>query len=97
MCTNGASQVSNVVKNSPANAGGAGDAGSIPVVGRFLRGGHGNPLQYAFLENPMDRGACWAAAHRVLKIQMHISTHVCKNMYRYLKLNIEYKKNTVEK
>ena len=97
MCTNGASQVANVVKNSPANAGGAGDAGSIPVVGRFLRGGHGNPLQYAFLVNPMDRGACWATAHRVLKIQMHISTHMCKNMYRYLKLNIEYKKNTVEK
>ena len=33
----------------------------------FLREGNGNPLQYSFLENPMDRGACRAAVHRVAK------------------------------
>ena len=54
-----------VVKNSPANAGDTGDAGSIPVLGRSLGGGHGNPLQYAFLEKPMDRRACWDTVHRV--------------------------------
>ena len=35
----------------------AGDLGSVPRLGRFPGGGHGNPLQYFFLENPMDRGA----------------------------------------
>jgi len=33
------------------------DPGSIPGSGRSPRGGHGNPLQYSFLENPLDRGA----------------------------------------
>ena len=33
------------------------DAGSIPGLGRFPGGGHGNPLQDSCLENPMDRGA----------------------------------------
>ena len=33
------------------------DADSVSGLGRSLRGGHGNPLQYSFLENPMDRGA----------------------------------------
>ena len=35
------------------------DLGSIPGLGRSLGGGHGNPLQYCCLENPMDRGAWW--------------------------------------
>ena len=55
------------VKNSPANLGDIRDAGSIPGLGRSPRGGHGNPLQYAFLENPMDRGAWQATVHRVTK------------------------------
>ena len=46
-----------VVKNSPANAGDVRDTGSIPELGRSPGGGHGNPLQYPYLENPMDRGA----------------------------------------
>ena len=35
----------------------AGDPGSIPELGRSPRVGNGNPLQYSFLENSMDRGA----------------------------------------
>ena len=35
----------------------AGDSGSIPQSGRSPGGGHGNPLQYSCLENPIDRGA----------------------------------------
>ena len=35
------------------------DMGSIPGWGRSPEGGHGNPLQYSCLENPMDRGADW--------------------------------------
>ena len=53
-----------MVKNRPANAGVARDAGSIPGLGR-CPGGHGNPLQYSCLENPMDRGAWRAAVHGV--------------------------------
>ena len=54
-----------VVKNLPANTGAAGDGGSIPGSGRPPGGGHGNPFQYSCLENPMDRGAWWAAVHEV--------------------------------
>ena len=56
-----------MVKNPPANAGDMRDAGSIPGSGRTPGEGHGNPLQYACLENPLDRGAWWATVHRVAK------------------------------
>ena len=55
-----ASQVLLVVKNLPANAGDVRDLGSIPGSGRSSGGGHGNPLQYSCLENPMYRAA-WQA------------------------------------
>ena len=54
-----------VLKNLPANAGDAEDVGSVPGSGRSPEGGHGNPLQYSCLENPMDRGAWWAAVYKV--------------------------------
>ena len=53
-----------MVKNLPANAE---DSGSIPGSGRSPREGHGNPLQYSCLENPMDRGAWQAIADGVTK------------------------------
>ena len=46
-----------VGKNLPANAGDIRDMGSIPESGRSPGGAHGNPFQYSYLENPMDRGA----------------------------------------
>ena len=46
-----------MVRNLPGNAGDIRDEGSIPGLGRSPGGGHGNPLQYSCLENPMDRGA----------------------------------------
>ena len=46
-----------VVKDTPARAGDIRDTGSIPGLGRSPGGGHGNPLQYSCLENPMARGA----------------------------------------
>ena len=49
-----------VVKNPSVNAGETGDTGLIPGSGRSPGEGHGNPLQYPCLENPMDRGA-WRA------------------------------------
>ena len=64
----GASQVVLVVKNPPANAGDIRDTGSIPGSGRFPGEGHDNPLQYSCLNNPMDRGAWWAAVHGVARV-----------------------------
>ena len=54
---NGTSQVVLVVKSLLANAGDKSDASVIPGAGRSSGGGRGNPLQYSFLENPMDRGS----------------------------------------
>ena len=56
-----------MVKNQPDNAGDTRDVGSIPGWGRSSAGGNGNPLQYSYLENPMDRGARQATVHRVTK------------------------------
>ena len=55
------------VKNLSADAEDIRDAASIPGFGRSPGGGHGNPLQYSCLENPMDRVAWWATVHRVPK------------------------------
>ena len=60
-------QVVLVIKNLHANAGDVRDAGLIPGLGRSPGEGNGNPLQYSCLENPMDRGAWQATAHRVTK------------------------------
>ena len=51
-------------KESACNVG---DLGSILGLGRSPREGNGNPLQYSFLENPMDGGAWWATVHGVAK------------------------------
>ena len=53
-------EVALVVKNLPPNPEDIRDVSSIPGSGRSPGGGHGNPLLYACLENPMDRGA-WQA------------------------------------
>ena len=54
-----------VVKHPSANAGDAGDIGSIPEQGRSPGGGNGNPLPYSCLRNPKDRGAWLAIVHGV--------------------------------
>ena len=59
-----------VVKNLPANTG---DMSLIPGWGRSPGGGHGNPLQYSFLENPMDRGTWWATVHGVAESWTQLS------------------------
>ena len=56
-----------MVKNPSAKAGDTGDVDSVPGLGRFPGEGNGNPFQYSCLENPMDRGAGWAAVHGVTK------------------------------
>ena len=56
-----------VVKNPPANAGDAGEVGSVPGSGRSTGEGNGSPLQYSCLGNPMVKGDRWAAVHGVAK------------------------------
>ena len=61
---------SSVGKESACNAG---DLGLIPGSGRSPGGGHGNPLQYSCLENPMDRGAWLATVHGVAESRTRLS------------------------
>ena len=51
----------------------SGDSGSIPELGRYPGEGHGNPLQYSCLENPMDRGIWLAIVHGVAQSQTQLS------------------------
>ena len=89
-----ASQVALVVKNLPANAGDLRGTGSmIPRSGRSPEGGRGNPLQSSCLENPMDRGAWWAAVHGVVKswtrLQFTASTFkVASSCYQITETNL---------
>ena len=50
------------------------DPGLIPGLGRSPRGGHGHPLQYSCLENPMDRGAWRATVPGSQKSQTQLSS-----------------------
>ena len=90
-----ASQMILVVKNPPANAGDIRDPGSMHRWGRSPGGGHGNPLQYSCLENPMDGGAWWSTFYGVTKSQIwqkqlspvftfYTVKHDVTSMYTYL-------------
>ena len=68
-----------VVKNLPANAGDIRD----PWIRNVPRGGHDNPLQYSYLENPTNKGAWRAIVHRVSKSQAQLkrlSMHTWKDV-----------------
>ena len=67
----GASQIALVIKKKkkkPANSGNIRGAGFIPVLGRSLGEGNGNPLQYSCVENPMDRGAWGLQSIRLQRV-----------------------------
>ena len=59
-----------VVKNPPANAG---DMGLLPELGRSPGERNGNPLQYSYLENPMDRGIWWATVHGIARVRHNLA------------------------
>ena len=60
-----------VDKESACNARDTGHAGGlIPGLGKSPGDGHGNPLQYSCLENPMDKEAWWAIVQRVAKCRI---------------------------
>ena len=71
-----------VVKNPPANAGEVREEGLIPGWGRSPGGGHGNPLQYSYLEKPMDRGDWRITVHGgskesgMTEVTMHACMHI---------------------
>ena len=67
-----------MVKNLPAKAG---DVSSIPGSGRSTGEGHGNPLQYSFMKNPMDRGA---TVHGVTRVRHDLVTKIEKQQTRNL-------------
>ena len=68
----GYSAMAQQVKNLPANAG---DAGSVPGLGRSLGGGNGKLFQYFFLGKPTDRGIWQATVCRVAKSDR--TEHTC--------------------
>ena len=71
-------------KESACNAG---DAGSIPGLGRVPGEGNGNPLQYSCLENPMDGGAWWATVHGVAQSWTRLSNFTL--LFHFLALKEE--------
>ena len=71
-----------MVKNPPAKAG---DMGLIPGLGRSSGEGNGNPLQYSWLGNPMERGAWWATVYWVTKSWIGLSAeHAHRYIYLYI-------------
>ena len=62
-----------MVNNPSANTGDTSDEGLIPGLGRSPGEGHGNPLQHACLENPMDSGAWQPVVHEVAKSCIRLS------------------------
>ena len=74
-----------MVKTLSANAGDIGDAGSIPGLGRSPGVGNGNLLQYSYLENSMDRGACpWGCRELDMTEQLSMHTFDLKMRDKYL-------------
>ena len=70
-----------MAKNQPASARDAGDADSIPRLGRSPGEGNGNPFQYSCLEKPMDRGAWWATLFSLIMGELIISHGVYDSIY----------------
>ena len=79
---NGASQVSLGVKNLPGNSRDMRESSSIPGSVRSHGEGHGNPLQYSCLENPMDRGVWWATVHRVIQSPTRLKWLRCTHAHQ---------------
>ena len=66
-----------LVKNPPTSAGNLRDTGSVSGSGRCPGGGHGDPLQYSCLENPMDRGVWQVMVHGVMESDTTEYAHTC--------------------
>ena len=71
-------------KELPANAGDVSDVVLMSGLGRSPGGEHGNPLQYSFLENSVDRGACWATVHGIAKSWTQLKQLSTQHTYTYI-------------
>ena len=69
-----------VVKNLPSNAGHANHASSIPGLGRSPGAGNGNPLQYPYLENSINREA-WLGYSPCGSKELELSTHAYQTCF----------------
>ena len=88
-----------MLKNQPGNAGDIRDSGLIPGPKNSPGGGHGNPLQYSCLENPMDRGAWQGTILGVAKSQTllkQLSTHPRTYQEKTTETSRHYKQNVWE-
>ena len=79
-----------VVKNPSATAGDVRDLSLISGLGRSFVKGNGNPLQYSYLENPMDRGVRQATIHRLQRVRHSWSdvglktvSHIIRNLNKF--------------
>ena len=70
-----------MVNNLPTNSG---SASSIPGLGRSLKGGNGNLLQYSCLGKLMDRGAWWAMVHGVTKVGHDLANKLLPHLHDLL-------------
>ena len=80
------------VKNLPANAWDTGGTGSILESGRSPGGGSGTPIQYSWLEDPIDRGAWRVTVHGIAKSWTWLSTHACMLYMKIEKILSSYLK-----
>ena len=76
--------VGTAVKNLGANAGDIRGVGLIPGWGRFSGAGHGNPLQYSRLENPVDRGPWRATVHALSNSQTQLKRLSMRTAHRVM-------------
>ena len=90
--SNWACQVALVVKNPAINAGDVRDAGLIPGLGRSPGGGHGNPLQYSCLENPMESGACHGVTKSCIWLKQ-LSTQMGNSNYKVYLIWVTFPEN----
>ena len=81
---------------SASSARDTGAMGSIPELGRSAGGGHGIPLQYSCLENPMDRGAWRATVHGVAKSQTRLK-QLSKTQHVYSLINLLKREKALKK
>ena len=78
---------SSVSKESACSAG---DSALIPGSGRSPGEGNGKPLHYACLENPMDRGAWWAAGHGITESHLSVQKCLDKSKWKELYLMVPF-------
>ena len=77
-----------MAKNLPANAEDERDVGSISGSGKSSGVGNGNPLQYSYLENPVDRGAWQATVHGVARVEHDLATEQKPSKNPFVLLNL---------